>query len=55
MTLYGMLDYGQGFDPLLGAKLTPLFLSVKGFGHSSNRIFLKFKVQECVIDLGTIP
>ena len=28
MTLYGMLDYGQGFDPLLEVKLTPVFLSV---------------------------
>ncbi len=28
MTLYGMLDYGQGFDPLLMVKITPVFLSV---------------------------
>ncbi len=28
MTLYGMLDYGQGFDPLLWVKVTPVFLSV---------------------------
>ncbi len=28
MTLYGMLDYGQGFNPLLGVKITPVFLSV---------------------------
>ena len=27
MTLYGMLDYGQGFGPLLEVKLTPLFFS----------------------------
>ncbi len=25
MTLYGMLDYGQGFDPLLGVLITPVF------------------------------
>ncbi len=25
---YYMLDYGQGFDPLLGVKITPVFLSV---------------------------
>ena len=28
MTLYGMLDYGQGFDPLLRVKIAPVFLSV---------------------------
>ncbi len=28
MTLYGMLDYGQGFDPLLGVKIAPVFFSV---------------------------
>ncbi len=34
---YYMLDYGQGFDPLLGVKITPVFFSV--FPDNSKKSF----------------
>ncbi len=56
MTLYGMLDYGRGFDPLLRVKLTPGFFSVQTnllcspslFRHALANIHLQMATVYCI-------
>ena len=46
MTLYGMLDYGQGFDPLLGVKIAPVFFSVYNTFGSVHPSVCVFTLQQ---------